>query len=271
MAEESLLPSADDAGTGSDQQDAPANVDNQPAKGSTWNWNDEVPGIGEAPDWFKADKYSSVAEQAKAYGALESKLGAFTGAPETYEVPAAEHFAKDIDLPEGIELDLDPNDPLLQAFMPAAKEMGINQEGFNRLVGLYVKQQAADYAATMQTADNEKKLLGENADARLQNVARWGKANLDESLYGKLEETLTSAAAVEVIEQLIAKTRNAPVPNANAAEAVPGITKKDYDIEMGKKNDKGELLYIVDPEHRQKVERMGKRLFGTEPNRQVVG
>ena len=34
------------------------------------------------PEWYKADKYKSVAEQAKAYTELEKKFGGFTGAPK---------------------------------------------------------------------------------------------------------------------------------------------------------------------------------------------
>lgn len=271
MAEDTLLPPAQDTGSQASESTPPQGTPPAPEGSSTWNWTDEVPGIGDAPDWFRADKYNSVAAQAKAYNDAASKLGAFTGAPEEYQIPAVEEFAKDINLPEGVEMNLDPEDPLLKAFMPAAKEMGINQEGFNRLLGLYVQQQANDYAESMATADAEKKQLGERADERLTSVAQWGKANLDADMYGKLEEALTSAAAVEVVEALIAKTRNAPIPTSAAAQAAPGVTKKDYDIEMGKKNDKGELLYLVDPEHRQKVERMGKQLFGTEPSRQVMG
>ena len=72
-----------------------------------WFLNEEVKGEGDVPEWFKADKYKSVAEQAKAYAGLESKLGAFTGAPKDgYEV----------ELPEGVDVELDSEDPMLVNF-----------------------------------------------------------------------------------------------------------------------------------------------------------
>ena len=41
-----------------------------------------IKGVGDLPEWYKADKYKSVAEQAKAYTELEKKFGGFTGAPK---------------------------------------------------------------------------------------------------------------------------------------------------------------------------------------------
>jgi len=51
---------------------------------STFSWSEGVNGEGEAPEYFKADKYKSVADQAKAYTELEKRFGGFTGAPEAY-------------------------------------------------------------------------------------------------------------------------------------------------------------------------------------------
>ena len=44
--------------------------------------SDGIKGSGDTPDWYKGDKYKSVAEQAKAYTELEKKFGGFTGAPK---------------------------------------------------------------------------------------------------------------------------------------------------------------------------------------------
>ena len=41
-----------------------------------------IKGSGETPEWFKADKYKSIADQAKAYTELEKRFGGFKGAPK---------------------------------------------------------------------------------------------------------------------------------------------------------------------------------------------
>ena len=270
MSDESMLPPAEKVDTGAETSEE-VQATEPTAEASAWQWNDDLPGSGDAPEWLKADKYGSVAEQAKAYTELEKRFGSFTGAPEEYEVPDADQFAKDIDLPEGLDFNLDKEDPLLQSFSEQAREMGINQEGFNKLVGLYIQQQVNDYAENMTTADEQKKLLGDNADERLGNIARWGKANMDEEMYNHLASSLTTAASVEAVEYLIGKTRNSSLPNPAQVSPAPAVSKADYESELAKRGPNGEWLMETDPAHRQKVERMGKQLFGTEPLRQVMG
>lgn len=41
-----------------------------------------IKGAGDTPEWFKADKYKSIADQAKAYTELEKRFGGFKGAPK---------------------------------------------------------------------------------------------------------------------------------------------------------------------------------------------
>lgn len=266
MGDESLIPNQDAVVTPTE-----AGNGTEGGQEAVWQWNDELKGSGEAPVWFKGEKYKSVADQAAAYGELEKKFGAFTGAPDEYEVPSSEVFAKDIDLPEGVDFNLDADDPLLKSFSKASKEMGINQDGFNRLVGLYIQQQANDYAATMTNAAEEKARLGANADERLDNIGKWGAANMDKDLFGKFQNMLTSADAVEVVEHLVGKTRNSSLPNPAEVSAAPAFTKQDYDNAMGEKDEKGNLKYLTDPSHRAKVERIGKALFGGQPHRQIMG
>jgi len=262
-----MLPPADTDTGGSEGESA--TTSNEPE--SSWLWGEDVPGTGDAPEWFNSAKYKSIADQAKAYPELEKKFGSFTGAPDEYEVPEADVFAKDIDLPEGVDFNLDKDDPLLKNFSEKAKEMGINQEGFNALVGLYIQQQAADYAATMTNVADQKAQLGENADERLSNINRWARANMDDEMYGRLSESLTTAAAVEAVEFLIGKARNSSLPNPADVTPRPATTKADYDEAMAKKGPDGQLLYMTDPNYRAKVRRMGEQVFGTEPYRQVLG
>ena len=76
MSDESLLSPSPDGDTGGTQDQNQSQTQNE----SSWLWGDEVPGTGEAPEWFNGAKYKSVAEQAKAYPELEKKFGSFTDA-----------------------------------------------------------------------------------------------------------------------------------------------------------------------------------------------
>ena len=76
-----------------------------------------IKGAGETPEWYKSDKYQSVAEQAKAYTELEKKFGGFKGAPKDgYTAP------------EGIESD----DALLTELTEFAKDTNMSDEAFSR-------------------------------------------------------------------------------------------------------------------------------------------
>lgn len=44
--------------------------------------SDGIKGTGDVPEWYIADKYKSVSEQAKAYTELEKKFGGFKGSPK---------------------------------------------------------------------------------------------------------------------------------------------------------------------------------------------
>ena len=71
MSEESMLPPADTDTGGSEGESATTN--NEPE--SSWLWGENVPGTGDAPEWFNSAKYKSIADQAKAYPELEKKFG----------------------------------------------------------------------------------------------------------------------------------------------------------------------------------------------------
>ena len=72
-----------------------------------------IKGTGDTPEWFKADKYKSIADQAKAYTELEKRFGGFKGAPKDgYQAP------------EGIEQD----DALFAELKTFAEETNMSQD-----------------------------------------------------------------------------------------------------------------------------------------------
>jgi len=104
-----------------------------------------IKGTGNTPEWFKADKYKSIADQAKAYTELEKRFGGFKGAPKDgYQAP------------EGIEAD----DALFAELKTFAEETNMSQDAFDRAWDLL---QAQSEAVEEVSLEAEMAKLGDNA------------------------------------------------------------------------------------------------------------
>lgn len=91
--------------------------------------NDTISGA-EGNDTVEGGEDTSGKTSSQDGGEDTSKGGddSVSGAPENYE---------DFTLPEGVELD----EQAIEAFKPVAKELGLSQEGAQKLVDLYISQQ----------------------------------------------------------------------------------------------------------------------------------
>ena len=124
-----------------------------------------------APDWLITDKYmtgersieEATQEQAKAYPELQSKFGAFTGAPENYDISLTDAVKE-----AGGELDME--DGLLVQAMEFAKNSNMSNDSFNELVNIFQMSQIADNNALTEQRESEMKSLGPNAEARINNI-----------------------------------------------------------------------------------------------------
>ena len=216
-------------------------------------------------DKYKADGRSdteAAMEQAKAYTELQSKFGAFTGAPDEYEVAVSEAMSEHINLEDF------KDDPILEEAKTLSKEMGLNNDGFNAFADLYFKGQIADVQAMEAHKETEMKALGNNAQRRLDNVTDWAKHHLDADTGDKLASVMTSAASVEAIEAIISRTRNAPqVNDAPAAESISHDSLKEMQVA---KDEYGNPK-MNDPAYRERVRKMYSQRFGDEPANRTVG
>ena len=209
-----------------------------------------VMGKGPRPGWFKADKYKSVEEQAKAYGELEKRFGSFKGAPKDgkYEAPK---------MPEGIEGEFLTDHPVFTKFSEWAAKSQLSQEGYNEVLGLlaqYEASQVPDIAAIKQS-------LGADADKRISTVTGWVKANLSAeqfALYRGVGSTASAGAVLQLMEAVIAKARATATPprvGDDASAAASGGTELDrINKEHARRGADGKLLYDTDPKHRKMVE-----------------
>ncbi len=260
MSEETLI--------NDDVVDDPTPEDITPTDEHAWFWAEGQQGEGDAPDWYKGDKYKSVADQAAAYPELEKRLGGMKGAPEEYGLDLPEGF----ELPEGVEATISKDDPLVEAFSKVAKENNVSQELFTQMMGLYVGQQANDYQAAQESTQSQIEQLGENAQSRLNEIAKWGKANMDDEMFNSFKNALTTADSVKAVEFLIGKTRNNQMPDpSNINPALKSSMVIELEELRSAKDENGQLKWMTDPVHRQKINALQNELGSKGEYRQVMG
>lgn len=214
--------------------------------------SDGIKGVGDQPEWYKADKYKSISEQAKAYTELEKKFGGFTGSPKDgYSVV------------EGVESD----DELWQELVSFGENNNMSQSALNDAWGLLSAQEQAVEEVSMEL---ELQKLGDNGVERVKVVEQYMKNNLDGDSYEKLRYAVNSAESVELIEALIKSTAPAKLPIDGYVQP-GGVEWSDIEAEMFKKDDNGNLLRSVDMNHERKIQRMMKEFGGDKPYVQTFG
>ncbi|BAV81149.1 scaffolding protein [Vibrio phage CKB-S2] len=242
-APNSLIDTPPPAGGGQDapQQDGndntPPNQDGQPpANGNT------PPAAGERPEWLP-EKFGSGEDLAKSYTELESKLGAFTGAPETGEYQ--------LTLGEGQDnfefYEHESND--IKAFMGIAKEMNMSQESFDRVLQFYVDSKITqDHAELVQRQQATLDYIG--GAKELETISAKAKATLSEDQYKLLQHATSTApdaagAAIALVNQLALGGQQQPITGFQ--HAAPVKTKGELQEMMKDKR------YKSDPEYRAEI------------------
>ena len=211
-----------------------------------------VKGVGDMPEWYKADKYKSVAEQAKAYTELEKKFGGFTGAPKDgYAVV------------DGVESD----DALWGELVQFGTETNMSQDAMHKAWELLTAQEQAVEEISFE---NEMAKLGDNAEGRIAVVQQFMRNNLDSDAFSEARDLMTTADTIALAEFFINATAPAKLPIDGYTQP-GGITKEDIEAEMFRKDDNGNYLRSVSPEHEKKIQRMWKEYGGDKPYQRIVG
>lgn len=193
--------------------DAPLTVDQieagvlAKAEGGDKGTTDAPVDTSDRPEWLQ-DKYvtegrsinDSINEQAKAYKELNSKFGGFTGAPEKY---ADFSFSEDLtNLMEskGVEM-LTADSPLMLGMGEIAKDLNLNQDGFNKFAENFVANQIKQEDARVANVVTE---LGENAPARIKEIQQW-QLGLPEDIKALTDSVATTTQGIELLEHFMGK------------------------------------------------------------------
>lgn len=210
-----------------------------------------IKGTGETPEWYKADKYKSVAEQARAYSELEKKFGAFTGTPKDgYTLPEA----------------FDADDELAKEVIKFGEETNLSQEGFNKLMEL-----AAAQAGAVESVSREAEMakLGDDAGRRIKQVEAFLKNKAGDQ-YQAVSEMVIDANSVMLVEKLMEVLQPPKLP-IDGVQVDGKPTWEEIEREMYRKDDHGQLLRSVDRAHEMKIQRMMKEFGGDKPNQRIFG
>jgi hypothetical protein len=212
----------------------------------------EVDGAQGVPEWFKQDKYKTVEDQAKAYGELEKRMGAFTGAPDgDYEVPQV----------EGLDAGVMESNPMVDWFKQTARESGMNQAAFERFVSGYL---STEQEMVNNNRQNELAALGDNAKSRLTDLADWGQGNLSGDQWEIFKGVASTAVGVELLESMIGRTREAKLARDPQVTQPSGHTTAEELRQMRyAKTETGHLRMSVDPEYKKQVDRAYQEAYGT--------
>lgn len=184
----------------------------QTSSAPAWYYDADLPGNGDRPDWLK-EKYKTAADQAKAYADLEKKLGAFTGAPDEYDLTLGDEEFK--------EVKFDKENPVLQEFLSSAKEQGVSQEFVNKMLKSYAKMQMLE----RPNLDKEMERLGPNGKQDLQILAQWGSNTFSKEELGTFKDMVKTAEHVKIFDKIRRMMTRAETQPSNTRAPVESAEK----------------------------------------------
>lgn len=155
--------------------------------------------------------------------------------------------------------DIPADDPLRQHVEGWAKEYGISQTAFDKLVGDFMEMQGQQREVVQRTIENERRALGPNADQIIRGMTDWARGLVNKGVWGKddFEEFKVMGGTANGIKALM-KLREAYEPSRLPTSSVPvdGLPSKEELYQMV-----ADPKYKSDAAYRQKVERMFQQVF----------
>ncbi len=156
--------------------------------------------------------------------------------------------------------DIPEDDPVRSHVLGWAKEYGISQAAFDKLVGDVVAMGGDQQVQMQRTIAEEKAALGPNADVIINGMTDWARGLVRKGIWGKddFEEFKVMGGTAKGILAL-SKLRETYEGTRIPKESVPieGAPSKDELYAMV-----GDPKYQTDPAYRAKVEKLFLQNFG---------
>ena len=147
------------------------------------------------PDWLP-EKFESAEDMAKAYGALESKMGQGNEEQTQQEDDAQEETNEDTDATEETAGDIDPTQSLIQ---DASKEFfendgALKDETYEALAKAGINRELVDSFARGQSAlqENEGTQIKASANGEYDQMAEWASQQLSDEEMNTFNETVNN-------------------------------------------------------------------------------
>ncbi len=175
-----------------------------------WYIDEKTPGMGARPDWLPP-KYKSASDVARAYENLEKKLGAFTGAPERYDLSA---------------LEIDEDQHIVKEMQAVARELNMSQEGLQKFLGRFAS--AAEAEASTHLEEQVKK-LGPDGQRQLTQFKNIMNDRFKPEEQEVVAEWVRTAEDLQMFNRIMSSTTMSAVPtqhtmsNANFHESVSDL------------------------------------------------
>lgn len=173
--------------------------------------------------------------------AAESKDLAFKAAlptPDAYK----NDLPSDFKAPDGVQFQFRADDPLLSQARTLAHQMGMSQENFSKLLGLYAGAQVATQQQVTAARNAEIAKLGATGPARIDALTTFFKAQLGEAEGAQLMSRVFTAKDVEIAEKVVAKISGSGAFNAGGREP-PEAPGKLSDEQLAKLSPAEKLDY----------------------------
>tara|TARA_R100001082_G_scaffold111088_2_gene93308 strand:+ start:4204 stop:5040 length:837 start_codon:yes stop_codon:yes gene_type:complete len=192
--------------------------------------------------WDEETGRARVADLGNAYNELATKLGkrdevirdeiakelqgkAMEGVPDSatdYSFTPTEGL-----IPDGLQYNIDTNNAQYKKFGDVAHEIGLSQDQYNKLFSLYVENEIS----LVPDKNAELAKLGDNAQARVERVDMWAKANLTDGAYDAVVQRALSGEFIIAMEELIDKTGSVSM-EGNEHQSHGPLTRQELETMM---------------------------------------
>lgn len=162
-------------------------------------------------------------------------------------------YKLNIQAPEGMEVEVNENDPMVTWFRDKAHSYGLKQDEFDSLINEYNTVQSN----SGPDWNEESHALGEHADRRLERVDTWAKSHLSEDAYQTFASIPASSQMVKTFEEMMELNGQPKFNMINTTEFQEDVTPDDLKAAM---KDEKYWKNGGDPAHIARVRQMSDKI-----------